>query len=124
MNLMFGNFAAVPFTSMLSAARAVSERLVGDGRRLEALRARPPRVLGARLGLASAGLAAASASLVALGPQATLERGYAIVRRGDDGAILRDPLAAPAGTPLLLSLAAGTLVATSDGPASVPESGR
>ena len=106
------------------AARAVSERLASDGRRLEALRARPPRVLGARLGLASAGLAAASASLVALGPQATLERGYAIVRRGDDGAILRDPLAAPAGTPLLLSLAAGSLAATSDGPATVPEGGR
>jgi len=106
------------------AARAVSERLAGDGRRLEALRARSPRVLAARLGSASAGLAAAAASLAALGPQATLERGYAIVRRGDDGAILRDPLAAPAGTPLLLSLAAGSLAATSDGPATVPESGR
>ena len=56
-----------------------------------------------------------AASLAALGPQATLERGYAIVRRRADGAILRDPAEAPAGTPLLLALAAGTLAATSDG---------
>ncbi len=106
------------------AARAVSRRLSGDRRQLEALRTRSPRVLAARLGAASAGLAAASASLAALGPQATLERGYAIVRRGDDGTILREPLVAPAGTRLLLSLAAGTLAATSDGPAPGPDAGR
>jgi exodeoxyribonuclease VII large subunit len=106
------------------AARAVSERLAVEGRRLEALRARSPRVLVARLGSASAALAAASASMAALGPQATLERGYAIVRARDDGAILRDPAAAPAGTPLLLALAAGTLAATSDGPATGTKTGR
>ena len=33
-----------------------------------------------------------------------------------DGSILRDPAEAPAGTPLLLALAEGTLAATSDGP--------
>ena len=33
-----------------------------------------------------------------LGPQATLDRGYAIVRRAGDGAIVRDPAEAPAGT--------------------------
>ena len=106
------------------AARAISERLAVDGRRLEALRARSPRVLDARLGTASAGLAAASASLAALGPQATLERGYAIVRAREDGSILRDPAEAPAGTPLLLALASGTLAATSDGPASRAETRR
>jgi exodeoxyribonuclease VII large subunit len=69
----------------------------------------------------SSGLASASASLAALGPQATLERGYAIVRRAGDGAILRDPAAAPAGTPLVVALAAGTLAATSQGPAGAPD---
>lgn len=96
-------------------ARAVGDRLAADGRRLEVLRARAPRVVEARLVATASGLAAASASLAALGPQATLERGYAIVRRSADGAILRDPAAAPAGTTLLIALAAGTLAATSEG---------
>jgi exodeoxyribonuclease VII large subunit len=85
------------------------------------LRARAPHVLEARLAAAAGGLASASASLAALGPQATLERGYAIVRRAGDGAILRDPAAAPAGTALVVALAAGTLAATSQGPARSPE---
>lgn len=103
------------------AARVTGDRLAADGRRLETLRARAPRVVEARLAAASGGLASASASLAALGPQATLERGYAIVRRAADGAILRDPAAAPAGTPLVVALAAGTLAATSQGPARSPE---
>ncbi|MHB8893073.1 MAG: exodeoxyribonuclease VII large subunit, partial [Candidatus Limnocylindrales bacterium] len=103
------------------AARAVGDRLAGDGRRLEALRVRAPGVVGARLASTAGGLAAASASLAALGPQATLERGYAIVRRAGDGAILRDPSAAPAGTFLIVALAAGSLAATSEGPARLPE---
>jgi exodeoxyribonuclease VII large subunit len=103
------------------AARAVADRLAADGRRLEVLRARAPRVVEARLAVGSSGLASASASLAALGPQATLERGYAIVRRAGDGAILRDPAAAPAGTPLVVALAAGTLAATSQGPAGAPD---
>jgi exodeoxyribonuclease VII large subunit len=103
------------------AARATGERLAAEGRRLEVLRARAPHVLEARLAAAAGGLASASASLAALGPQATLERGYAIVRRAGDGAILRDPAAAPAGTALVVALAAGTLAATSQGPARSPE---
>ncbi|HEU0242456.1 MAG TPA: exodeoxyribonuclease VII large subunit, partial [Candidatus Limnocylindrales bacterium] len=73
-------------------------------------------VVDARLGVAATALAAARASLAALGPQATLDRGYAIVRRADDGAIVRRPDDAPAGTGLRLSLADGSLAATSDGP--------
>jgi exodeoxyribonuclease VII large subunit len=49
-----------------------------------------------------------------LGPQATLERGYAIVRRAPDGTILRDPLQAPAGTRLAIRVAGGELPATAD----------
>ncbi len=98
-------------------APVLPRRLAADGARLEALGARYPRAVDARVRGASAGLAAAAASLAVLGPQATLSRGYAIVRRAADGAILRDPVAAPAGTSLRLTLAEGTLAATSDGSA-------
>ena len=49
-----------------------------------------------------------------LGPQATLDRGYAIVRRVADEAIVRDPSAAPAGTALRVRVAGGELPATAD----------
>jgi exodeoxyribonuclease VII large subunit len=93
----------------------LTARLDADERRLDALGLRAPRVVEARLGTAATRLAAATASLAALGPQSTLNRGYAIVRRADDGAIVRRPSDAPAGAGLTLSLAAGTLAATSDG---------
>ena len=48
-------------------------------------------------------------------PQATLDRGYAIVRRVDDGRIVRDAVAdAPPGTRLALRVADGELPATAD----------
>ena len=90
-------------------------RLDSDRRRLEALSIRAPRVVETRLTDARTRLASAGASLAALGPQATLERGYAIVRRSRDGAIVRRPADAPAGTGLTLALADGSLAATSDG---------
>jgi exodeoxyribonuclease VII large subunit len=95
-------------------------RLAADRTRLDGLAVRGPRALEGRLQRASAGLAATTASLAALDPGATLERGYAIVRRGHDEAILRDPADAPAGTSLRVSLAGGTLAATSDGPGGEP----
>jgi exodeoxyribonuclease VII large subunit len=114
------------------ATRAVRERLTADRRALERLSARSTPVLPARLGrdrarlaradgladsvvrqvaAARAGLATAGAALGVLGPQATLDRGYSIVRREHDGAILRDPQAAPDGTALAIRLAAGDLAA-------------
>jgi exodeoxyribonuclease VII large subunit len=98
-------------------------RLAVESRRLEGLGARAPRVVEARLGAAGTALAAARASLAALGPQATLDRGYAIVRRAGDGAIVRRPDDAPAGTGLRLSLADGSIAATSDGPGGAGEDG-
>jgi len=97
-------------------------RLATDARALDGLAARAPRVMEARLAGAAASLRAASASLLALGPQATLDRGYAIVRRAADGAIVRDPSEAERGTRLSLALSGGTLAATSDGP-EVPPTG-
>jgi exodeoxyribonuclease VII large subunit len=92
-------------------------RLAADRARLDGLAQRAPRIVDRRLRAASASLAAAGASLGALGPGATLARGYAIVRGGREGGILRDPAEAPAGTSLRVTVAGGTLAATSDGPA-------
>ncbi len=50
-----------------------------------------PALAQRRVERARTGLTAAVAALDVLGPQATLDRGYAIVRRADDGAIVRDP---------------------------------
>lgn len=64
-------------------------------------------------------LAHTRARLTALSPKATLERGYAIAQligpEGEPGHVLRDPLDAPEGSTLRLSLAGGRLGATSSG---------
>jgi exodeoxyribonuclease VII large subunit len=73
-----------------------------------------PDLAARRVARARGGLATATAALAVLGPQATLERGYAIVRRADDGRIVRDPAVAPPGTGLVLRVAAGELPATAD----------
>jgi exodeoxyribonuclease VII large subunit len=96
--------------------RALDTRLARAERGTDALRGRldgalPTRLLGSRHALG-----AAAAALNALGPQATLDRGYAIVRRRGDGTIVRDPGQAPAGTALALRVAGGELEATADGP--------
>jgi exodeoxyribonuclease VII large subunit len=78
--------------------------------------------LGARLGPAvDADVATARvalernlAALSALGPQATLDRGYAIVRRAADGAVVREPSDAPGATSLAIRVAHGELTATVD----------
>ena len=97
------------------ATAAVSRRLEARAAALTGTRARPAAEVARRLAAARSGLASASASLSVLGPQATLERGYALVRRSSDGALVRDPSAAPAGTGLVIALAAGEIAALSGG---------
>jgi exodeoxyribonuclease VII large subunit len=70
-----------------------------------------------RLSRGGGALDAAAASLGALGPAATLERGYAIVRRSADGRIVRDPIDVGAGEGLAIRLARGEVTATVDRPA-------
>ena len=70
-----------------------------------------------RLGGARGSVDAAGAALAALGPAATLERGYAIVRRTRDGRIVRDPAEAPGGESLAIRVARGEVAATVDRPA-------
>ena len=57
-------------------------------------------------------LALASRTLDAVSPLATLGRGFAVVSRVDDGALLRDAAQAPAGTEIEARLAKGRLRAT------------
>ena len=68
-----------------AAARLHAARRLGCGR--DSL----PRQSATRVALARSSLDTAAAALAVLGPSATLERGYAIVRRELDGSIVRRP---------------------------------
>lgn len=59
-------------------------------------------------------LAAASRALDAVSPLGTLERGYAIVRRWPDGAVVQSPEQAPVDTRLQLRLRHGSLLCRVD----------
>ncbi|HEX7223220.1 MAG TPA: exodeoxyribonuclease VII large subunit, partial [Candidatus Limnocylindrales bacterium] len=96
------------------AVRAVESALVTRRTTLERAAAAVPQVMTTRLRSARLELDTASAALAVLDPQATLDRGYAIVRRLGDGRIVRSPAEAPAGTSLTLRVAAGELAATVD----------
>jgi exodeoxyribonuclease VII large subunit len=61
-----------------------------------------------------AALAEAGAALAVLGPEATLERGYGIVRRASDDAIVRDPAQVSGGSRLRIRVARGEFPATAD----------
>ncbi|HET9082945.1 MAG TPA: exodeoxyribonuclease VII large subunit [Candidatus Limnocylindrales bacterium] len=98
------------------ATRAVETRLAQERLRLAAASADLPRLSGARVAAARSALDASGAALSVLGPSATLERGYAIVRRTADGAIIRDPADAPGGSPLTIRVARGDIAATVDEP--------
>jgi exodeoxyribonuclease VII large subunit len=94
-------------------APTLPARLARDRARLGRADVMDPLVVG-RLNAGRRSLGGATAALAVLGPQATLERGYAIVRRAADGTIVRDPGDAPAGTALSLRVARGELPATVD----------
>jgi exodeoxyribonuclease VII large subunit len=73
-----------------------------------------PAVLSG-LARARASLDREASTLAAVGPQATLDRGYAIVRRRADGTIVRSADDAVPGTPLAVRVARGEIDATVDG---------
>ena len=85
---------------------------------LDAAAAAVPQLATGSVRAARTALDTASAALAVLDPQATLDRGYAIVRRATDGVIIRDPAEAPARTRLAVRVARGDLDATVDGGAS------
>ncbi len=88
-------------------------RLARDRARLDRADVMDPLVVD-RLNTAKRALSSAAAALAVLGPQATLERGYAIVRRAADDSIVRDPAEAPPGSKLSLRVARGELPASAD----------
>jgi exodeoxyribonuclease VII large subunit len=77
-----------------------------------ALRERATRCLVHRLDRGADELSHTVARLRALSPAATLQRGYAIVQRPGDGAVLREPDEVKPGDALRLRLAGGELAAT------------
>jgi exodeoxyribonuclease VII large subunit len=84
---------------------------------IDAESARARRVLAHRITAARDDLGHQLTTVRALSPRATLDRGYALVQRRDDGHLVRAAADAAAGTSLRLRLANGELSATSDGPA-------
>jgi exodeoxyribonuclease VII large subunit len=70
--------------------RAVHARLVRDRDDMDALRDRGRHRVAALLDAAHAELGHVRAQVRALSPQATLDRGYAVVRRAD-GTVIRHP---------------------------------
>jgi exodeoxyribonuclease VII large subunit len=88
-------------------------RLARDRAQLERLE-RIDGLVGRRIARARASLDSGIAALHVLGPEATLERGYAIVRRAADERIVRDPVEAPPGTRLSVRVARGEIPATAD----------
>jgi exodeoxyribonuclease VII large subunit len=102
------------------ASRAVRARLELGATTAERAAARLGPGVTVRLGAARGAVDAAGAALGALGPEATLERGYAIVRRSRDGRIVRDPVETPPGEGLAIRLARGEVGATVDPPADRP----
>jgi exodeoxyribonuclease VII large subunit len=89
--------------------RLGSARLGRDRLRVTAAGDALPRLVAARVGAARSAVDGAATALAVLGPAATLERGYAIVRVAADGSIVRDPATAPAGTRVDISVARGDL---------------
>jgi exodeoxyribonuclease VII large subunit len=81
-----------------------------------ALRVRSSRTLAHGLDRAAAELHHTLARLRGLSPLATLQRGYAIVQRSADGAVLTEPSQVAVGEALRLRLAGGELPATVSSP--------
>jgi exodeoxyribonuclease VII large subunit len=96
------------------AVRAVERTLATRRTTLDRAAAAVPQVVTTRLRSARLELDTASAALAVLDPQATLDRGYAIVRRAADGRIITAPGEAPPSTRLAVRLASGELTATVD----------
>ncbi len=90
------------------ATEALTGRIARDRAVIERLGARARMTVSVGLERARAGVSSAQGGLAALSPFATLERGYAIVRR-PDGGVVRDATTTSVGDPLEVRLAAGGL---------------
>ncbi len=93
------------------AANSPAARIAALGQRAAHAADRLAPSFRNRLALAGARLQAVQMTLHATSPLATLDRGYAIVTRTVDGAILTDAAQAPPGTEIEARLARGTIAA-------------
>jgi exodeoxyribonuclease VII large subunit len=112
-NLVSGERArldALRSRPVLAAPATLVDRRRDD---VTALRDRARRCTTARLEAAQTDLAHVLARVVALSPQATLDRGYAVVQ-DEEGAVVRDADAVPPGSDLQVRLASGTLLVTAE----------
>jgi exodeoxyribonuclease VII large subunit len=89
-------------------ARALAARVELDHGRLARIEDRLPMLIEGRLARARSDGARVTAGLMALGPYATLERGYAIVR-DEQGGVIRDAATVTTGAPLDVRLRRGGL---------------
>ncbi len=85
--------------------------LAGRHEEIVALRERAGRTLSHRLDRAVGDLTHTRARLRSLSPAATMDRGYAIVQRASDSAVVRDPAEVTPGDRLRLRVAGGELAA-------------
>ena len=93
------------------ATRCLRDEVKQRRTRAVGLSVRLAPAVDARLAMARMALERNAGALAALGPQATLDRGYAIVRRSGDGVVVRNPADAPAGELLAIKVAQGELEA-------------
>lgn len=98
------------------ATRALRVRLSNAATTEDRLATALPALASRLVAQRRAALNEAGAALAVLGPQATLERGYGIVRRADDGSIVRDPAEVSGGSRLRIRVARGEFPATADNP--------
>jgi exodeoxyribonuclease VII large subunit len=94
-------------------ALAAPHRLVDDrAAEVRSLLERSRRTLGHRLDRAATELHHTLARVVALSPAATLQRGYAVLQRAADGAVVRDPAEVAPGEALRARVAEGEFTVT------------
>jgi exodeoxyribonuclease VII large subunit len=105
------------------ATRALRDEMARRRSAEAGVLARLAPIAETRLATAMAAVEQGGASLRALGPQATLDRGYAIVRRETDGLVVREPNEAPVGARLAIRIARGDLAARVEAtePAPAPQ---
>lgn len=103
-------------------AHAPRARLAAQRSRLTAIVRALESHAHARLERARGRLATGTARLDTLSPLAVLGRGYAIVRLGEHGAILRSPGQVAPGDPLRIRVAGGELEASAGPPSGGAES--
>ncbi len=99
------------------AFRSVKNRVDFEIHKIENLRARPVRAIDSFIALATEELASLVAQVRTLSPQATLDRGYAVVQI-ESGEIVRKAKSLKVGDRLAIRVAEGVVAATTNGVAN------